>query len=91
MTFLLAKQRTLHVFSDNGKSIQVSLRERDGNVAVFEASEQIPVGVIVEWAGPVEGDHAQPDLAKGRVLNCRPIPQPGEEKNLLEISIEFTP
>lgn len=91
MTFLLAKQRTLHVFSDNGKSIQVSLRERDGNVAVFEASEPIPVGVIVEWAGPAEGDHAQRDCAKGRVLNCRPVPHPGEEKNLLEISVEFKP
>lgn len=89
MTFLLAKQRTLHVFSDNGKSIQVSLREHDGNVAVFEASEPIPVGVIVEWTDPVEGNHGQPDLSKGRVLNCRPIPHPGEEKNLLEISIEF--
>ena len=84
MTFLLAKQRTLHVFSDNGKSIPVSLRERDGNVAVFESSEPIPVGVYVEWAGPEES-------SRGQVLNCRPLPQPGEEKNLLEISVEFKP
>jgi hypothetical protein len=84
VTFLLAKQRTLHVFSDNGKSIPVSLRERDGNVAVFECSEPIPVGVIVEWAGPAE-------LTRGQVLNCRALPHPGEEKNLLEISVEFKP
>jgi hypothetical protein len=80
----MAKQRTLHVFSDNGKSIPVSLRERDGNVAVFESSEAIPVGVVVEWAGPSEA-------ARGKVLHCRTIPKPGEEKNLLEISVEFKP
>lgn len=84
MTFLMAKQRTLHVFSDNGKAIPVSLRERDGNVAVFESSEAIPVGVVVEWAGPSEA-------SRGKVLHCRPIPRPGEEKNLLEISVEFKP
>lgn|GEM_PF-1162001 len=84
MTFLLAKQRTLHVFSENGKMIPVSLRERDGNVAVFQSQEAIPVGVIVEWAGAT-------DTSRGQVLNCRPIPNPGEEKNLLEISVEFKP
>jgi hypothetical protein len=84
VTFLLAKQRTLHVFSDNGKSIPVSLRERDGNVAVFESSEPIPVGVFVEWAGAEES-------SRGQVLNCRPNPHPGDEKNLLEISVEFKP
>lgn len=95
MTFLLAKQRTLHVFSDNGKSIQVSLRERDANIAVFAASEPIPVGVVVEWAGPVNGPvdatSGQVDCTKGRVLNCRPLPLPGDEKNLLEISVELKP
>lgn len=82
MTFLIAKQRTLHVFSESGKSIPVSLRERDGNVAVFESAEPIPVGVDVVWAGPSEA-------AKGQVLNCRPLPHPGEEAKLLEISVEF--
>lgn len=91
MTFLLAKQRTLHVFSDNGKSIQVSLRERDSNIAVFAASEPIPVGVVVEWAGPVDATSGQVDCIKGRVLNCRPLPLPGDEKNLLEISVELKP
>ncbi len=91
MPFLLAKQRTLHVFSDNGKSIQVSLRERDGNIAVFAASEPIPVGVVVEWAGPVDAPSGQVDRTKGRVLNCRPLPLPGDEKNLLEISVELKP
>ncbi len=91
MTFLLAKQRTLHVFSDNGKSIQVSLRERDANIAVFAASEPIPVGVVVEWAGPVDATSGQVDCTKGRVLNCRPLPLPGDEKNLLEISVELKP
>ena len=84
VTFLLAKQRTLHVFSDNGKSIPVSLRERDGNVAVFESTEAIPVGVYVEWASAEESN-------RGQVLHCRPFPQPGDEKNLLEISVEFKP
>ncbi len=51
VTFQMAKQRTLHVFNDNGKSIPVLLRERDGNVAVFEAVEAIPVGVYVECLG----------------------------------------
>ncbi len=83
MTFLLAKQRTLHVFSDNGKSIPVSLRERDGNVAVFESAEPIPVGVFVEWP-----DQPEPHL--GQVLNCRPSNNPND-LNLLEISVEFKP
>ena len=91
MTFLLAKQRTLYVFGDNGKSIQVSLRERDGNVAVFEASAAIPVGVIVEWAGPVDPKPGAADKSRGQVLNCRPFPHPGDEKNLLEISVELKP
>lgn len=84
MTFLLAKQRTLHVFSENGKSIPVSLRERDGNVAVFESTEPIPVGVFVEWVGSAEAN-------LGKVLNCRPMPEPGDEDRLLEISVEFKP
>jgi len=84
VTFLLAKQRTLHVFSENGKSIPVSLRERDGNVAVFESTEAIPVGVFVEWLG-------NSDANRGQVLNCRPSPEPGEENKRLEISVEFKP
>lgn len=84
MTFLLAKQKTLHVFGDNGKTIPVSLKERDGNVVVFESSEPIKVGVYVEWAGPE-------DSSRGQVLNCRPVPHPGEENNLLQISVEFKP
>jgi hypothetical protein len=84
VTFLLAKQRTLHVFSENGKSIPVSLRERDGSVAVFESTEAIPVGVFVEWVGSTES-------SRGKVLNCRPMPEPGDEERLLEISVEFTP
>lgn len=84
VTFLLAKQRTLHVFSENGKSIPVSLRERDGNVAVFESTHPIPVGVYVEWAD-------RKDSGRGQVLNCRPTPQPGDEQQLLEISVEFKP
>jgi len=82
VNFLLAKRRTLHVFSDNGKSIPVSLRERDGNVAVFESSEPIPVGVFVEWADAA-------DASRGQVLNCRPLPNEGDSPNLLEISVEF--
>ncbi len=45
----MAKRRTLHIFSENGRSIPVCTRERDGNIAVFESSEPIPVGVHVEW------------------------------------------
>lgn len=86
MNFLLAKRRTLHVFSDNGKSIPVSLRERDGNVAVFESSEPIPVGVFVEWADAAD---ASEDSSRGQVLNCRPLPNEGASPNLLEISVEF--
>lgn len=84
MTFLLARRRTLHVFSESGKSIPVSLREQDGNVAVFESAEPIPVGVDVVWAGPSEA-------TRGQVLNCRPCPNPEEKSNLLEISVEFKP
>lgn len=99
----MARQRTLHVFSDNGKSIPVSLRERDGNVAVFEAAEAIPVGVYVECSrverspvectGPVE--RTAPDLAAGGVvggpvLNCRPLTDPASGQRLLEISVEFS-
>ena len=93
----MARQRTLHVFSDNGKSIPVSLRERDGNVAVFEAAEAIPVGVYVECSrverSPVEC--TGPDLAAGGVvggpvLNCRPLTDPASGQRLLEISVEFS-
>jgi len=97
VTFLMARQRTLHVFSDNGKSIPVSLRERDGNVAVFEAAEAIPVGVYVECSrverSPVEC--TGPDLGAGGVvggpvLNCRPLTDPASGQRLLEISVEFS-
>lgn len=80
MNFLIAKRRTLHVFSENGRSIPVCLRERDGNVAVFESQEPIPVGVYVEWA------EAQSSEC-GQVLNCRPAT--GDPPGLLEISVEF--
>jgi hypothetical protein len=80
----MAKQRTLHVFSENGKSIPVSLRERDGNVAVFQSTEPIPVGVYVEWL-------ANSDGSLGQVLNCRPSQEPHEKQKLLEISVEFKP
>ena len=88
VTFLMAKQRTLHVFNDNGKSISVLLRERDRNVAVFESAEAIPVGVYVECLGP-DGDGAGTSgagnsgriaddcVATGSVLSCRAVtPQP---------------
>lgn len=80
MNFLIAKRRTLHVFSENGRSIPVSLRERDGNVAVFESQEPIPVGVFVEWADTQNSEC-------GQVLNCRPAA--GDPPGLLEISVEF--
>lgn len=75
------------MFSDNGKSIPVSLRERDGNVAVFEAAEAIPVGVYVECVGP---DPAGGEVTGGPVLNCRPMTDPASGRPLLEISVEFS-
>lgn len=82
----MAKQRTLHVFNDNGKSIPVALRERDGNFAVFESAEAIPVGVYVECLGPGNPKDCGPT---GPVLNCR-AGRPGSgEQPLLEISVEF--
>ncbi len=80
MIFLLAKQRTLHVFSESGRSIPVDLREPDGNVAVFESTEAIPVGVFVEWANAG-------DFESGQVFNCRPVRR--DQPGLLEISVEF--
>lgn len=88
MTFLFAKQRTLHIFGENGKPIPVCLKERDGNVAVFESKESIPVGVFVEWLGSEAA-------AKGTVLNCRPVEpastegEKPQDAGLLEISVEF--
>ena len=92
----MAKQRTLHVFNDNGKSIPVLLRERDGNVAVFEAAEAIPVGVYVECLGPGVAEDCGPT---GPVLSCRAgtlatgtseSGGPGTATHpLLEISVEF--
>jgi hypothetical protein len=84
VSILLAKRRTLHIFSDNGKSIPVSLRERDGSVAVFESREPIPVGVDVSWLNNEEG-------SSGTVLQRRPAPNPMENESLLEISVEFQP
>lgn len=89
MSFLLAKQRMLYVFGDSGKLIQVSLRNQDRNVPAFEASATIPVGVVVEWADPMAprpgGEPTSP------VLKNRPFPCPGDEKNLLEISVALKP
>ncbi len=82
----MAKQRTLHVFNDNGKSIPVLLREQDGNVAVFEAAEAIPVGVYVECLSAGEAVDCGPT---GPVLNCRPATPGSLEHPLLEISVEF--
>jgi hypothetical protein len=80
VNFLIAKRRTLHIFSENGRSIPVSLRERDGNVAVFESQEPIPLGVFVEWTDAQASEC-------GQVLNCRPAA--GKSSGLLEISVEF--
>jgi hypothetical protein len=47
VTFLWGKQRTLHVFSESGKSAMVRLRESDGGRALQEAADPVPLGVHV--------------------------------------------
>ncbi len=84
METLLAKQRTLHVFSDNGKSIPVSLRDEGNNIAAIESCQPIPVGVEVSW---LYGTNAP----RSPLRRCRQMPQPGEETSLLEISVAFRP
>ena len=83
MTFLLAKQRTLHVFNDQGKAIQISLREHEGSFAVIEATQAIPVGVYVESCSE---EHSEGLQQTGSVEQTGP-----EVRRVLEISIEFTP
>ncbi|MBZ2183361.1 MAG: hypothetical protein K7J46_01535 [Bryobacter sp.] len=84
MSILLAKQRTLHVFSDNGKSIPVSLRNQGGNIVAIESCQPIPVGVEVSWIHG--GDSPRSPLR----FPSQP-PATGEERSLLEISVAFRP
>ncbi|MFN7545208.1 MAG: hypothetical protein ACK5TN_20720 [Acidobacteriota bacterium] len=84
MSILLAKQRTLHVFSDNGKSIPVSLRNQGGNIAGIESCQPIPVGFEVSW---IHG----PDSPRNPLRFPSRMPTPGEERSLLEISVAFRP
>lgn len=72
------------MFSDNGKSISVSLRKEDGPVTLSESCAPIPVGVDVAWANGSDG-------AREQAIPFRAAPNPGEEKNLLEISVAFKP
>lgn len=44
MTFLLAKEKTMHVCLGDGKWLAVDLRERDGAVWEFETAEAMAVG-----------------------------------------------
>lgn len=83
MTFYRSQEKSLHVGSGQSHDhwLPAALKERDGNVAVFEAGEALPIGSPVEMlasGGPLPG----------RVLHCRPL-GPNEER--VEISVEFSP
>jgi hypothetical protein len=65
MTFVMAKQRTLHVFTEQGKTLAVNLREREAGFAVYVSGEPVPVGMLVEACGM--RTNAEP----GTVVSCR--------------------
>lgn len=84
MTFLLAKEKTMHVCIGEGRWLAVSLKDRDGSVAVFETAEQIPVGAQVT----MESDQG-PML--GLVLDCHDAPATASAPARVELSVEFSP
>lgn len=83
MTFHRSQHKSLCIASGEGQQhcLPAALKERDGNVAVFETVEALPIGAPVEMlaaGGPLPG----------RVIRCRSLHTPDES---VELSVEFSP